>query len=395
MSHRLGFLSVAFAYLAVMALSAAPSPLYPLYERADGFSTFTVTLIYAAYAVGVAASLFFAGHLSDAHGRRRLIVPGVVLAAVAAATFAASASLPALLLARVVVGVAVGAVTATATAWLTELAPALGQRTAVAINVGGLGAGTLLAGALAQYAGAPLRTPYLVLLAALALALIGVLMAPETRTRPETRPRYRPQRVSVPPDARAPFFAAAGAAVLGFASLGLFAGLAGTILAGTLHETSRLLAGGALAIVFGAAAAIQLVAERWTRRTQLLSGMCAVVTGLALVALAAWAPSLALFLLGGVLTGAGAGSMFKGALATVVAISPPDRRAESLAGLFLAGYIGLSVPVIGLGIALQALDAKVTLLGFAAAVAAGIAAAARPLLGSGAVEPLAHRRVVA
>jgi predicted MFS family arabinose efflux permease len=385
MSHRLGFLSVAFAYLAVMALSAAPSPLYPLY----GFATLTVTLIYAAYAVGVAASLFLAGHLSDAHGRRRLIVPGVVLAGVAAAAFAASASLPALLLARVAIGVAVGLVTATATAWLTELDAKLGQWAAIAINVGGLGVGTLLAGALAQYAPDPLRTPYVVLLAALALALLGVASAPETRARPASRPRYRPQRVSFSP-------AAAGAALLGFASLGLFAGLAGTLLAGTLHHPSRLLAGSALAVVFGAAAAIQLAAQQWTRRTQLRSGMCLIVGGLALTALAAWAPSLAVFLLGGALTGAGAGAMFKGALATVVARSAPEARAEALAGLFLAGYVGLSVPVIGLGVALQALSAKVTLLGFAAAVAAGIAAAARPLLGSdAAVEPLAHGGVVA
>jgi len=392
MSHRLGFLAVAFAYLAVMALSSAPSPLYPLYERADGFSTVTVTLIYAAYALGVAASLVAAGHLSDGHGRRRLLGPGVALAALAAAVFAASPRLAALLVARVLAGLAVGVVTPTATAWLTELGPRRGQRAAIAINVGGLGAGTLLAGALAEYAAAPLRTPYALLGALLVVTLLGVLVAPEVRVRARPRPPYRVQRVAVPAAARAPFFAAAATAVLGFASLGLFAGLAGTLLAGTLHHASRLLAGGALAVVFAAAAAIQLA--DWDRRRQLAVGMSCVVGGLALVAGAVWARDLAVFLLGGALTGAGAGSMFAGALATVVAVAEPHARAEALAGLFLAGYVGLSVPVIALGVALQTLSAKVTLLGFAAVVAAGILAASRTLLGAS-VQPLAHGGVVA
>src|SRR3954470_24776695 len=100
MSRRLGFLSVGFAYLTVMALSAAPSPLYPIYQRVDGFSTFTITLVYAAFAIGVLTSLFLAGHLSDWHGRRRLLVPAVAAAALSSAIFLIWPQLPALFAAR-------------------------------------------------------------------------------------------------------------------------------------------------------------------------------------------------------------------------------------------------------------------------------------------------------
>ena len=62
-------------------------------------------------------------------------------------------------------------------------------------------------------------------------------------------------------------------------------------------------------------------------------------------------PSLALFLAGGMLGGAGAGLLFRGGLSTIVAIASDERRAESLAGFFLAGYLGLAAPVIALGIA--------------------------------------------
>ncbi len=379
MSRRLGFLSVGFAYLAVMALSAAPSPLYPIYQRVDGFSTFTITLVYAAFAFGVLTSLFLAGHLSDWHGRRRLLVPAVALAAVSCAIFLLWPQLPALFVARVLNGFATGVVTATATVWLAELHldARRGQLVASSINIGGLGAGPLLAGALAQWAGHPLRLPYAILLAMLLIALVAIALAPETRERPEPRPAYRPQRASVPSAARSAF----GAAFLAFAVLGMFSALAGTLLAGTLGHSSRALAGGMIAIVFGSGVAFTLATTSWAPRRHLATGMVAVVLGMALVVLAAWTPSLTLFIVGGALVGAGAGAMFKGSLGTVIAVAAPESRAEAAAGLFLAGYIGLSVPVIALGVALQELSAKVALLGFATLAAAGIAAASRPLLG--------------
>jgi len=63
-----------------------------------------------------------------------------------------------------------------------------------------------------------------------------------------------------------------------------------------------------------------------------------------------------------------------------VSMSPPDDRAGALATFFTVGYIGLSLPVIGLGVALQYVSAKITVLVFSAIVAAGILAAAPVLL---------------
>ncbi|MGA2927425.1 MAG: MFS transporter, partial [Solirubrobacteraceae bacterium] len=60
-----GFWAVAFAFAAVMAFTTVPTPLWSLYAARDHFSSFTVTLVFAVYAVAVAASLFLVGHLSD------------------------------------------------------------------------------------------------------------------------------------------------------------------------------------------------------------------------------------------------------------------------------------------------------------------------------------------
>src|SRR6476646_7700313 len=91
--HRRAFWMVSFAFLAVMAFSAVPSPLYGLYRARDHFSLFMVTVIYAVYAVGVIGSLLLAGHLSDWYGRRRLLLPSLGIAIVSAIVFVVSKSL--------------------------------------------------------------------------------------------------------------------------------------------------------------------------------------------------------------------------------------------------------------------------------------------------------------
>jgi len=54
------------------------------------------------------------------------------------------------------------------------------------------------------------------------------------------------------------------------------------------------------------------------------------------------------------LVGAGADAVFKGSISTVLEIASGHARAEALARLFLAAYLGLAVPVLGLDVATQA-----------------------------------------
>jgi len=64
-----------------------------------------------------------------------------------------------------------------------------------------------------------------------------------------------------------------------------------------------------------------------------------------------WIANLAIFMVGTIVTGAGTGLIFRGAMATAGDSAPPESRAETLAGFFLAAYVGLSVPVVILGFA--------------------------------------------
>ena len=168
-----GFWIVAVAFAITMAFTTAPTPLWSLYAQRDGFSSLTVTIVFAVYALAVALSLFLAGHASDWYGRRRVLMPALALEILAGGVFLVWPSLPGLLLARVLSGLGIGAVTATATAWLSELRGAdsrHAQTVSTAANLGGLGLGGLIAGGLAQWAGHPLLVPFAMFTAVLLLA---------------------------------------------------------------------------------------------------------------------------------------------------------------------------------------------------------------------------------
>lgn len=386
--HERGFWTIAVAFAVSLAFTVVPTPLWAIYQRHDGYSTIAVTVAFAAYAAGVIVSLFLAGHLSDRWGRRRVLVPAILLEAAAAALLLSSTSLGVVITARVLSGLGIGMITATATAHLSELhaaaRPAAGRAradlVATVANLGGFAAGPLTAGLLAQYAPAPLRTSYAVFLVLLLAAAAVVARVPETVTGPRAPQRYRPQRVTVPDAARPRYFAAGGGAFAALSVLGLFTSLAPAFVAGTMHHPSRALAGLVASMVFASGAAAQVLLRRETIRRQVAGGLVLMTAGLLTVTAGVWAASLPVLLLGGVVAGAGAGALLKGAVSTVVDLAPPATRGEALAGVFLGGYLGLAVPVLGLGVATQFLPARVALLGFAAVVIAVIAAVSRRLL---------------
>jgi hypothetical protein len=376
LSTAAGFWVVASAFLAVMAFSTVPTPLYSIYQERDGFPTGVITVIFAAYAVGVMLSLYLVGHISDWAGRRWMIVLGILAQLVAAAVFLGWQSVPALLVARVISGIGVGVLTASATASLTELRTATRPEGAVAtastvatlVNVGGLALGPLLAGILAEYAPLPLTIPYLVFVVLLVLAGIGVVLVPETVDRSRTRPAYRPQRISLPPASRNVFLAAGAGAFASFGIFGLFTSLAPSFLAGQLHETSRLVAGLVSFGVFAAAAVTQVFLGGLPLRRQVILGVVLMVAGLSSVTMGVLVTSLPAFVGGSLVAGAGVGLVFRGSLGVAGAVAEPARRGEVLAAMFLIAYGGLVVPVLAIGVSLALFPATATLVGFSAII---------------------------
>jgi MFS family permease len=224
LGRRFGFAAAAFALSICMLGTTLPTSLYGLYRERFGFSELMITVIFATYAAGVIASLVLFGRLSDQIGRRRVLLPGLVLSALSAVCFLTATGLPLLLVGRVLSGLSAGIFTGTATATLIDLAPAgrRGRATLVATvaNVGALGSGPLLSGLLSQWAGSPLRLTFWVDLALVVPAAIGIWAMPEPIAG-TSHPQLRPRALRIPKEMRSIFIEAAVAAFAGFAVLGL------------------------------------------------------------------------------------------------------------------------------------------------------------------------------
>jgi MFS family permease len=385
-----GFWAVAFAFLVVMMFATLPSPLYGLYRTRDHLSAFMITVVFAIFAAGTIITLLGERSIAGRFGRRGAMLGGVATMMVAAGVLAAWKALPGLLIGRLLTGVAIGMAAGVAIPYLIELrlradpgaSPAGARNLGTAVNVGALGLGPLIAGCLAQWAPQPLTLPYVVMVVLGAIALIGLAYAPETgtpapRAAVPTTPPGPARRVRLP-------VPAAGGTIAAFAASGLFAGLSGLILATTLHQTSHALSGAALFLVFTAGVVSQLSTNRLQASGVLALGTVSMIAGLALLVIAVRlsSPSLALFLIGGALIGAGAGAIYKGTTAIVLEATPPENRVAMTSALVIAVFVGLSVPVIGAGIALdQGASAANTVLGFAILVALGVSVSGWALLG--------------
>jgi Major Facilitator Superfamily len=379
---RSGFWAVAFAFLVVMAFATLPSPLYGLYRERDGLSAFTITIVYAIWAAGTIAALIAVPFVAQRIGRRGVMFAALGTMIVSAAVLVAWKALPGLLVGRLITGFAVGMAAGTAITYLVELrhrtnpdeSPIVAQTIGTSVNVGALGVGPLVAGCLAAWVSYPLTVPYLVWIALGAVALFRLPTAPETGA-PEANRAPFSVRLPVP----------AGAATLAaFAANGLFAGLSGLLLATTFHQTSHALAGLTLFIVFTAGVLSQLATTRLQPSRVFALGTVSMLAGLVLLVTAVRlsTPSLALFLVSGALIGAGAGAVFKGTTGLVLSGTAPENRVAMTAELLIALFIGLSVPVIGAGIALdQGASVENTVLGFAIFVGLGVAAAGWGLIG--------------
>jgi hypothetical protein len=141
-------------------------------------------------------------------------------------------------------------------------------------------------------------------------------------------------------------------------------------------------AGAVAFAAFAAGAVAQILLSRLGVNATLRISMAILIPGLGLLIGGMWLPSLVMFVIGGVLTGAGAGLVFRGALVAAGAAAPPESRAEVLSGFFLGAYVGLSVPVVGLGIATQYAPARDVMLVFVAIVIAALVASLRAVIGA-------------
>jgi predicted MFS family arabinose efflux permease len=376
----------AWAVTAVFALSNSPTPLYVYWQRELGYSAGTLTVIFAAYIAGLVVTLLVAGRAADRYGRKRVVVPGILIALVSAVLFMTAHSVVALIAGRLLVGVAVGIVVSAGMAAVVDLGGAdrrqLTSMLASVAMVFGAGLGPILAGLTYQFIPEPVVLVFTVNVVLLVIALIGYVGLPLARPAGQDRGFLWPRLPHVPARNRGQVFSGAAVFAPGLTATSFVLSLGPSLLVLAVGNTSPLLAGGAAGVMFLAATGSQLILTRLGVQRLFALGTISTILAMAAIVATVVTKNPALFVAAALLAGSGQGLGQLGGLRLIAHHVDDNRRAEANAALNISAYLPAALLTVATGYAVGGLGMPTAATVLAATLAV-----------SGLVLGLAARRV--
>ncbi|MBN0973827.1 MFS transporter [Gordonia hongkongensis] len=380
--HR-AFWLIAATYMMVLFASAAPSPLYPVYQELWGFSALTLTLVFAVYVVTMLVSLLTVGSLSDHVGRRPVLAVALVLLIASMVLFVVAEDVGTLLAARALQGLATGAAMGTLTATTVDLQPSAraGSTIVGAAPAVGLASGVAVAGVLVEYAPAPRVLIYEIILGLFAALLIALLVVPETRERIGFDSRRHlagtlaPQ-VRVPREVRTVFLASVPALVATWSLGGLYLSLGSSVVSRVFGVGNHGAAGAILFVFFACAAVTSLFITDRSSTIKAAYGFPALAAGVVISLAGVLIESLPFYIVGSIVAGSGWAATFLSAMDNITAATPPAMRGQVFSSVFVASYLAFSVPAVIAGIVVSHIGLRDTIIGYVGYVLAMVMIAA-------------------
>ncbi len=348
---RSGLALHAVTLIAFLAASSAPSPLYPLYQAAWGFSPFMISIIFAAYAGALLVTLLFFGALSNHWGRRPVIALALAAELLSMGLFLVAQDGTWLLAARLVQGFATALAATSLAAALLDIDHKAGATINSIAPMIGMGVGALGSGLLAQVVPAPLRFVFVLLIALFLVQLLRSLRSAETAASlSETKWSPRP-RIDVPPAARQAFWRVAPLNIGAWALGGFFLSLMPSLIREISHGGATWLAGAAVAaLTFTASVSIVFYRNKSTS-TGLFVGGLGSASGMAVILGGVYLESPALLLAGAVVSGIGFGAGFLGATRSIVTKVTAEERAGLMSAFYFESYLANALPAMIAGYA--------------------------------------------
>lgn len=378
--------ATAWMVTAVFILSNSATPLYLHWQRQFAFSSGTLTVIFAAYIIGLLGALLIAGQLSDRLGRKAVLLPGFLIAMAACGLFVTAASVAALIAARFLTGMAVGIIVSAGMAAVVDVGgPDRKRQASQAASIAmvlGAGLGPLLAGTLAQKMDNPVSAIFGIEFALLATAMAVMLAMPmpapargSGRSGGDGGMRFR--LPSVPAQNRLDL--ALGVAVFapGLSATSFVLALGPALLSKLLHISSPLLAGGTACLMFLSATGVQFAVKKLPIRTILLLGATATALSMAALIGAIHAALPALLLTAASLAGMGQGLGQLGGLTSIGIRVPDHQRAQANSLLNIGAYIPAGLLPVATGFLMDRDGMAVGATTFAVVLITSAAAAAR------------------
>ncbi|TIX92051.1 MFS transporter [Rhizobium sp. P44RR-XXIV] len=338
-----------------LAASSAPTPLYPLYQRAFDFSPVLLTIIFAVYAFSLLAALLIVGSLSDHLGRRPVIFASILLNMVATALFLMAKGPDWLIAARIVQGFATGTAVSSVGAALVDLDPIRGSITNSLAPLAGMAIGALGTSLLIQFAPAPTVLVYIVTLVLLALQAVLLWLMPETTVRRAGLLASLKPQVAVPQQVRRTLLALTPINVAVWALAGFYLSLVPSVVRATTGSVAPLVGGSVVAALTISGAAAVFLLRKKSATTIMRFGIPSMTLGILTVIAGMHAAEVSILALGTLIAGAGFGAAFLGTVRSIMPLAKPDERAGLLSAFYIQSYLAFSVPAILAGFLSKAL----------------------------------------
>jgi MFS family permease len=350
LSNRTSFWVATAAYVALMMAAGAPTSLYVTYQERWHFSEVTLTLIFGIYVLVLLATLLTVGGLSDFVGRKPVLLTGLLLLIASMAIFANARGVGWLYAGRVVQGLAAGTSLGALSAAIIDYAGPSRSRLAAMANSFvpslGLALGTVIAGALVQFAPAPRMLIFVVLSALYVVLVVAIAAAPETAVRRPGALRSLVPRIRVPRHARAAFFGTLPAQFAPWAQLGMALSLTTSLAADKFGVTNKFLGALVVFAMLGSAFLAGLLTRNVRPQLSTYVGCGGMVIGNVIILLSLIGPSTIAFYAGSIFTGLAIGMTLGAVLGALSALPTAAERGEFFASVYVIGYIAFSVPAI-------------------------------------------------
>ncbi|MEN2991872.1 MFS transporter [Tistrella sp. BH-R2-4] len=333
-----------------LAASAAPTPLYRLYQQDFALPPVTVTVIFGVYALALLITLLVAGSLSDHLGRRPVVLGALALELVAMALFLDAGSAGLLIAARLLQGVATGLAASALGAALIDGSPARGALINSIAPMAGMATGALGTAILVSYAPLPLHLVFVVLVVLFAGQMPLIWLTPETAGgKPGLMASLRP-RIAVPAHVRAALLRVTPVAVAVWAVGGLYLSLVPSLIQSATGSRSHLIGGLVVAGLTSCGGLAILSLRNRPARRILIIGTTGLTLGTGLFLAGINLAAIPLLLLGTVIAGYGFGAGFLGALRTIMPMAAADERAGLLSAFYVECYLSFCVPAVLAGL---------------------------------------------
>ncbi|MGL5634127.1 MAG: MFS transporter [Sarcina sp.] len=340
--------------IAIMTLSTnLPAPLFPVYQAQFNLNNFDITLLFAIYTACMLPSLLISTSLVAKYGAKKIMNSAIILAIISSVIFIFAKNIEMLYLARAVEGLGIGIFMGTSNGLLlkhtenTHKAMALSSM----ITLLGFGLGPAMSGFIAEYSSVkPYVLPYICLFILLLLAIVSLFKVKEAKESFDRNTKIK-FKLGLPSNGKIEFLTFICPAIFVMLALnGIVISLVPIYVHSILKSSNLSFSGILLLIFLGGGCIVQIInrPKDKTKRVQL--GLALLLLGTWFMILAGLEVNMLLLFIGMIILALGNGFTFQATMQMAGSLGSKEESTSIISTYYVAGYVGMAIPTIGIGL---------------------------------------------